>query len=70
MNVFSIIIYFDPIKKNNSSENTKEEKPKILVETTEVLANDAQQAHTLASRMIPDEYIDRLSEVKVLVRPF
>ncbi len=66
MKVFQYVIFLTP---NNENKDTPE-KPKILVEPKTVLASTEQQAGILASRDIPEEYIDRLEEVNVVVRPF
>lgn len=61
--VFEYVIYFEP---NNCDGN---EKPVILKRDI-VLATDEKNALIAASRFIPDEYENRLDEVKVLTRPF
>lgn len=66
MRIFQYAIYFVP---GPSSEN-KEEKPKILKEITSILAKDEKSATILASRDIPQEFLSRLDEVSIAVRPF
>ena len=61
--VFDYVIYFEP---NDCDGN---EKPLILKRDT-VLATDEKTALIVISRFIPDEYMNRLDEVKVLTRPF
>lgn len=62
MKVFEYVIFHNPKKEG--------ETPKIIVQVTQVLAKDIQQANVKASRSIPDEYIDLLDEVVIAVRPF
>lgn len=62
-NVYEIAIVFNP--KNESSG----EGAHILV-IDNLLASSLENARTLASREIPEEYVDRLDEVTVSVRPF
>lgn len=46
------------------------EEGKILVDPATVLARDDQQAGVLAARAIPEEEIDKLDRITVVVRPF
>lgn len=46
------------------------EKAKIIVEPTNVLAKDEKQAAMLAARAIPEEYLSKLDQVDIIVRPF
>lgn len=66
MKVFQYVIFFEP----NNDKLEVPEKPKIIVDPKTVLASSEHQAGILASRDIPEEYIDRLEEVNVVVRPF
>jgi hypothetical protein len=67
--VFQYVIIFNPKPKENK-ETT--EKAKILVDVTTVVATNEKHAGILASRAIPEEYLDRIAdgEVEVVVRPF
>ena len=46
------------------------EKSKIIVPRTELLVNEEKDAFILANRAIPEEYIDQLDQVEVILRPF
>ena len=46
------------------------EPAEIVVEPTAVLARDDAQAQLLAARAIPEDYIDRIDRLTVVVRPF
>lgn len=69
MRVFQYVIVFNP-KPNEHKEST--EKAKILVDVTTVVAANDKHAGIIASRAIPEEYLDRIAdgEVEVVVRPF
>lgn len=69
MKVFQYVIIFNPKPKENK-ETT--EKAKVLVDVTTVVATNEKHAGILASRAIPEEYLDRIAdgEVEVVVRPF
>lgn len=63
MKLFEYAILFVP--KKDSKGN-----PKLISGIKTVLAEDVAQATILAAREIPEDYISRLSEVQVAVRPF
>lgn len=69
MQLFQYSILYVP-KKKSSDKTSKTDKAQVLVKVTDVLAEDAQQATILASRAIPEAYLDRLDEVQLAVRPF
>lgn len=66
MPLFQYVIFLEP---NNENKEVPE-KAKILVDVKTIVAASDRQAGILASRDIPEEYIDRLEEVNVAVRPF
>lgn len=66
MKIYEYYIFLNPKKE----EGKPEEKAKVLVDRTAVLATSEKQAGILASRSIPEEYIDRLGEIEVALRPF
>lgn len=45
-------------------------KSTILKQPTQLLAKDAQQVGMLAAREIPNEHLEHLDRVEVVVRPF
>ncbi len=63
---FEVLILLHPTKKSSSSGD----KTKIILDKTMFLAKDANTAMILASRMIPEEHIENIERVQVLVRPF
>lgn len=46
------------------------EKAELIVEPTRVLADNEEQATLLAGRAIPDEHLDDLQRISLVVRPF
>lgn len=42
----------------------------VLVPVTSLLAKDESQVNMIAARQIPEEYLDSLDRVQVVVRPF
>jgi hypothetical protein len=66
MRLFQYVVYHNPDNKKRDVP----EKPRIIVDITTVLAASEQQAGILASREIPEDYMDDLEEVVVAIRPF
>lgn len=66
MKLYQYAIIYTPKK-----EADKEVKKSLVLKTvTDVLAENDQQAMILAARAIPEDYLDKLDEVQVAVRPF
>lgn len=61
--VFEYLILLHP------SEDEKG-KTKVIVEKTTLLASDLDVAKTLVARAIPEEFLEELENVEVLIRPF
>lgn len=53
--------------KKNEKDTTEN---KILVEPKTILAKDEKQVAILASREIPEAFLDKLDQVEIAVRPF
>ena len=54
-----------------SEEQAKNgEKAKLVVDLKTVLVNDEKAAFMVASREIPEEYVDKLDQLQIAVRPF
>lgn len=54
----------------NDQQAEAGEKTIVLVEPDTLLASDQNSAFIQASREIPDEYLDALDQIDILVRPF
>ena len=50
--------------------DSSDDKPVVIQGISTVLASTQDNALVLAARDIPEEYLDRLDEVEVVVRPF
>jgi hypothetical protein len=46
------------------------EPGKLIVDPATILAKDPDQAGMIAARAIPEEYMDKLDRLSVVVRPF
>jgi len=47
-----------------------DDKSKIIVGVTQVIADNEDAVKLIAARAIPKEYEDKLDDVRVVVRPF
>jgi len=63
---FQFAVLFHPTKEGYE----KGEHSKALVEIKTIFASDAKEAGILAAREIPAEYLDKLDQVEIAVRPF
>lgn len=66
MKAFQILAIYNPSK----DEEKKGEKAKFVVELQTILAKDVNAASMMAARKIPEEYMEKLDQVEVAVRPF
>lgn len=67
MQLFEYAVILDE-KRDREGEVT--EKAEVAVPVTTALARDAEQAQLLAARAIPEELVDKLDRLTVVVRPF
>lgn len=63
MKLFEYVVFLTPNKDT-------QEKAKVLVDKKMVLADNANNVTILAAREIPSDYLGRLDEVQIAVRPF
>ena len=66
MKLFQYAIFWQP----NSEQLKNGEKAKLLVDIKSVLAADEKSAMIMASRDIPEMYLDQLDQIQIAVRPF
>ncbi|RYC70688.1 hypothetical protein [Spirosoma sordidisoli] len=64
--LFQIAILFHPSAKDVEAGKQTE----IILDPKNVLATNEDHAKTLASREIPEKYLDKLEQVEVVIRPF
>lgn len=51
-------------------KDDKDTKTSLLKSPTAILAKDEKQVGMLVAREIPNEYLDCLDQIEVIVRPF
>lgn len=65
--LFEYAIIYHPRKK----EKEEEAKKSVLIQAPKTeLASDDKEVAIIAARAIPDEYLDKLQDVEIIVRPF
>lgn len=65
--LFEYVVLFNPSPDEDRDER---ETPEVVVDLKRVLARSAEEVTIRAAREIPDDYMDRLDEVEIAVRPF
>lgn len=68
--LFEYAVLFHPKATKEQSDKGETPKSEVLIEPTSTLASSADQVSVLASRAIPESYIDKLDQVEIIVRPF
>ncbi len=64
MKVFQYVVFYLPAEEDSVN------KPTIVVEPQTLLASDEKSAMLRAARSIPSEYMDRLDDLEIAIRPF
>lgn len=68
--LFEYVVIYQPRVRKDAMGNETQEPAKLLIPVTHVLCKDDKTAGMLAARAIPEEYLDKLDEVEIIVRPF
>ena len=64
--LFQFALLFHP----NEKELKDGKRSEVITEVKTIIATDDKTALLLVSRQIPEEYINRLDQVEVVLRPF
>jgi hypothetical protein len=68
--LFEYAILYHPKPEKDAQGKEIQEKSKLLKEPTRVLAARTEDVGVLAAREIPDDYLDKIEDVEIVVRPF
>lgn len=69
--LFEYAILYHPKEKKDAAGNPTESKASVVVKApTTLVAVKEEQVAILAAREIPQEYLDKLEDVEILIRPF
>jgi len=66
MRLYEYVVFFNP----KTDVKKQSESAKILVGPKTILTNDEKTAMLIAGREIPENFLNRLDQVEVAVRPF
>jgi hypothetical protein len=64
------ILFHPKTRKTKEGEEPEAPRSKILTDLQRVLARDDKTVAILAARAIPEEFVDKLEQVEIVVRPF
>jgi len=65
--LFEYAVLYHPRKKEKDAD---EKRSVLITSPTTLLASDEKEVAILAARNIPEQYIDKLEDVEIVVRPF
>lgn len=68
--LFEYAVMYHPKTKKDAQGNELQGGSVLLVAPTHVLAGNDKEVAMRAARAIPDEYMDKLEQVEIVVRPF
>jgi hypothetical protein len=68
--LFEYAILYHPKPKKAKDGELIEQKSEVVCEPKRLLALDDKQVAMLAARALPEEYVDKLEEIEIIVRPF
>lgn len=68
--LYEYAVLHHPKAKKDVAGNEQQAKSTILTDVTRVLAATPDEVSILAARTIPVEYLDKLEQVEIVVRPF
>lgn len=68
--LYEYAIIYQPKDRTDAQGNDTTPPAVILVEPTRILCHNEKEAEITAARAIPDEYLTKLEEVEIALRPF
>ena len=67
--IYEYAVLFHP-KPRKVGDETVTDKSEILVDVKRVVATDDKSVAILAAREIPTDYLDKIEQVEIAIRPF
>jgi hypothetical protein len=67
--LFTYAVLYHPKVIKDTAGNDIQSKSTILVAPTSILVTSEAEARISASRSIPEEYLDKLEQVEIVIRP-
>ena len=61
---------YHPKAKKDQNGNEVSERSKLIIPVQSIVAATPDEVSIVAARAIPEEYLDKLDDVEIIVRPF
>jgi hypothetical protein len=68
--LYEYAVLHHPKAKRDVAGNEEPVKSKIITDVTRVLAVTPEEVSIVAARTIPEEFLDRIDQIEIVVRPF
>jgi hypothetical protein len=68
--LFQYVILYHPKPTKEQNERNESPKSTVIVGPKNEVAVEEKHAAMIAAREIPAEYVDRMEDVEVVIRPF
>jgi hypothetical protein len=68
--LYEYAVLHHPKAKKDVVGNEEQAKSQIVTDLKRVLATTPEEVSILAARSIPDEYLDKIEQLEIVVRPF
>lgn len=68
--IFEYAVIYHPLATKEQNDRGEKPKSELIVDVKRVLATNEKEVNMLATRDIPEKYLDKLDRVEVAVRPF
>jgi len=70
MKLYEYAIIYTPLQTKEQNDRGERPKSELVVDVTRVLAASEKEADIVASRSIPDKYLDKLECIQIAMRDF
>ena len=68
--LYEYVILYHPKPKKDAAGNEEPVKSAMVQDVMRTLAMSEQEVTILAARQIPSDYLDKLDQVEIRIRPF
>jgi hypothetical protein len=68
--LYEYAVIHHPKAKKDVAGNEEPVKSRVVTDVTRILAGGPEEVSIVAARSIPEEFLDRIEQVEIVVRPF
>jgi peptidase E len=68
--LFEYCIIYHQLQTKEQKEKGEAQKSILVQDVKRIVARDEKAAQTMAARELPEEYLDKLDQVEIAIRPF